>query len=148
VTALDPSRASLAGGIVYMFQVAGGSVGLGLTTTVFVTASEDRLQKDLAGTRLDSGEVDTLHGALAGTESAAQILARFSRGTADRLLELIRDAFAAGMQWAFRLVAALALSACWSPSSTWGDRCCARARPPGRGPARALPLDAQPPRGV
>jgi hypothetical protein len=35
--------------------------------------------------------------------------ARFSRGTADRLLELIRDAFAAGMQWAFRLVAALAL---------------------------------------
>ena len=109
MTALDPSRASLAGGIVYMFQVAGGSVGLGLTTTVFVTASEDRLQKDLAGTRLDSGEVDTLHGALAGTESAAQILPRFSRGTADRLLELIRDAFAAGMQWAFRLVAALAL---------------------------------------
>jgi hypothetical protein len=45
-----------------VFQVAGGSVGLGLTTTVFVTASEDRLQKDLAGTRLDSGEVDTRTG--------------------------------------------------------------------------------------
>ena len=88
---------------------AGGSVGLGLTTTVFVTASEDRLQKDLPGARLNASEVDTLHGALAGTESAAQILARFSRTTADRLLELIRDAFAAGMQWAFRLVAALAL---------------------------------------
>ena len=27
VTALDPSQASLAGGIVYMFQVAGGVVG-------------------------------------------------------------------------------------------------------------------------
>jgi EmrB/QacA subfamily drug resistance transporter len=109
VTALDPSRSSLAGGIVYMFQVAGGSVGLGLTTTVFVTASEDRLQKDLAATRLDTKEIDTLHGALAGTESAAEILARFSRSNADRVLELIRDAFAAGMQWAFRLVAALAL---------------------------------------
>jgi EmrB/QacA subfamily drug resistance transporter len=35
VTALDPSRSSLAGGIVYMFQVAGGSVGLGVATTVF-----------------------------------------------------------------------------------------------------------------
>lgn len=35
VTALDPSRASLAGGMVYMFQVAGGSVGLGVATTVF-----------------------------------------------------------------------------------------------------------------
>jgi EmrB/QacA subfamily drug resistance transporter len=109
VTALDPSRSSLAGGIVYMFQIAGGSVGLGLTTTVFVTASEDRLQKDLAETRLDNADVDALHGALAGTESSAEILARFSQRVADRLLELIRDAFAAGMQWAFRLVAALAL---------------------------------------
>ena len=109
VTALDPSRSSLAGGIVYMFQVAGGAVGLGLTTTVFVTASEDSLQKNLAGGRLDKSEVDALHGALAGTESSTEILARFSRGVADRILELIREAFAAGMQWAFRLVAALAL---------------------------------------
>jgi EmrB/QacA subfamily drug resistance transporter len=71
VTALDPSRSSLAGGLVYMFQVAGGAVGLGLTTTVFTTAYEDHLQ--------------------AHTTAA------------------VRDAFAAGMQWSFRLVAALAL---------------------------------------
>jgi len=108
VTALDPSRASLAGGIVYMFQVAGGSVGLGLTTTIFITASEDDLQKNLAGTNLSGDQVDTLHGALAGTDSAAQILSRFSERTADRLLELVREAFAAGMQWSFRVVAALA----------------------------------------
>jgi EmrB/QacA subfamily drug resistance transporter len=38
VTAVDESRRSLAGAIVYMFQVAGGSVGLGLTTTVFAEA--------------------------------------------------------------------------------------------------------------
>ncbi|MGH2742609.1 MAG: DHA2 family efflux MFS transporter permease subunit [Thermoleophilaceae bacterium] len=109
VTALDPARASLAGGLVYMFQVAGGSVGLGLTTTIFITASEDRLQEDRAGADLSGGEVDTLHGALAGTDSAAEILRRFSERTADRLLELVREAFAAGMQWSFRLVAALAL---------------------------------------
>ena len=35
VTSVDESQTSLAGGIVYMFQIAGGSVGLGLTTTVF-----------------------------------------------------------------------------------------------------------------
>jgi hypothetical protein len=35
VTALDAAHAALAGGIVYMFQIAGGSIGLGLTTTVF-----------------------------------------------------------------------------------------------------------------
>jgi len=110
ITALDPSRSSLAGGIVYMFQVAGGSVGLGLTTTVFITASEDKLQSDLSGSGLSKSDVDALHGALAGTESAAGILARFSSGTADRILELVRDAFAAGMQWAFRLVAVLAFA--------------------------------------
>jgi EmrB/QacA subfamily drug resistance transporter len=35
VTSVEKSQTSLAGGIVYMFQIAGGSIGLGLTTTVF-----------------------------------------------------------------------------------------------------------------
>jgi EmrB/QacA subfamily drug resistance transporter len=34
VTALDPTRSSLAGGIVYMCQIAGGAVGLGLNTAL------------------------------------------------------------------------------------------------------------------
>jgi hypothetical protein len=110
VTALDPSRSSLAGGIVYMFQVAGGSIGLGLTTTVFTTASEDSLQAELAGSRLSGGEIDSLHSALAGTDSATSILDRFPAATADRIVELLREAFAAGMQWGFRLVALLALA--------------------------------------
>ena len=42
VTALDPS-VRLAGGIIYMFQVAGGSVGLGLATTVFTASAGDGL---------------------------------------------------------------------------------------------------------
>jgi EmrB/QacA subfamily drug resistance transporter len=37
ITALDPSRSSLAGAIVYMFQIAGGSIGLGLNTAIVVT---------------------------------------------------------------------------------------------------------------
>jgi MFS family permease len=37
VTALDPARASLAGGIVYMFQIAGGSVGLGVNTAIVLS---------------------------------------------------------------------------------------------------------------
>jgi MFS family permease len=40
VTAVEESRRSLAGAIIYMFQIAGGSVGLGLTTPVFVQASD------------------------------------------------------------------------------------------------------------
>ena len=42
VTALDPSRASLAGGIIYMFQIAGGSVGLGLNTAIVTAAGVTR----------------------------------------------------------------------------------------------------------
>jgi EmrB/QacA subfamily drug resistance transporter len=38
VTALDPSHASLAGGIVYMCQVGGGSIGLGISTVVVTAA--------------------------------------------------------------------------------------------------------------
>ena len=38
VTALDAARAGLAGGIVYMCQIAGGSIGLGLNTALVVTA--------------------------------------------------------------------------------------------------------------
>lgn len=52
VTSVDESRTSLAGGIIYMFQIAGGSIGLGLTTTVFSSADNfiDGLQ---AAFRLD-----------------------------------------------------------------------------------------------
>lgn len=109
VTTLDPSRASLAGGIVYMFQVAGGSIGLGLTTTVFTTASEDRLQSSSVTGALTEGEREAVHGVLAGTESAAQVVAQFSTSGADRVIAVVRDGFAAGMQWGFRLVAVLAL---------------------------------------
>ena len=39
VTALDPARSSLAGGIVYMCQVGGGSIGLGLNTAIVLSAA-------------------------------------------------------------------------------------------------------------
>ena len=38
ITALDPSRASLAGGVVYMCQVGGGSVGLAVNTAIVLAA--------------------------------------------------------------------------------------------------------------
>ena len=34
VTTLDPARASLAGGVVYMCQIAGGAIGLGINTAI------------------------------------------------------------------------------------------------------------------
>lgn len=52
VTSVDEAHASLAGGIIYMFQIAGGSIGLGLTTTVFA-AQDDFIEGIDAAFRLD-----------------------------------------------------------------------------------------------
>jgi EmrB/QacA subfamily drug resistance transporter len=53
VTSVDESQTSLAGGIVYMFQIAGGSIGLGLTTTIF-SAQPSFIDGIQAAFRLDA----------------------------------------------------------------------------------------------
>jgi len=54
VTSVPESQSSLAGGILYMCQIAGGSIGLGLTTTVF-SAQETFIDGIDAAFRLDAG---------------------------------------------------------------------------------------------
>lgn len=54
VTSVDESQTSLAGGIVYMFQIAGGSIGLGLTTTVFSSEVPPFIDGVTAAFRLDA----------------------------------------------------------------------------------------------
>jgi EmrB/QacA subfamily drug resistance transporter len=54
VTSVDASQTSLAGGIVYMFQIAGGSIGLGLTTTVFSGSIPPFVDGIQAAFRLDA----------------------------------------------------------------------------------------------
>ncbi|MFL5899388.1 MAG: MFS transporter [Solirubrobacterales bacterium] len=54
VTSVDESQTSLAGGIVYMFQIAGGSIGLGLTTTVFSSSIPPFVDGVQAAFRLDA----------------------------------------------------------------------------------------------
>jgi EmrB/QacA subfamily drug resistance transporter len=55
VTSVDESQTSLAGGIVYMFQIAGGSIGLGLTTMIFSSFNPPFIDGFQAGFRLDAG---------------------------------------------------------------------------------------------
>jgi EmrB/QacA subfamily drug resistance transporter len=49
VTALDSSQASLAGGIVYMFQVAGGVLGLAVNTAIVTSDSSGSIAKFVDG---------------------------------------------------------------------------------------------------
>ncbi|HEX6228969.1 MAG TPA: MFS transporter [Solirubrobacterales bacterium] len=53
VTSVEESQSSLAGGILYMFQIAGGAIGLGLTTTVF-SAQDSFIDGVQAAFRLDA----------------------------------------------------------------------------------------------
>ena len=110
VTSLDASRVSLGGAILYMFQVAGGSVGLALTTTIFARAAQDQLASDVAalGARATAEEIRDVHGILAGTDSGVRVAEQLP-GQAAEITELVRDAFVHGMSVAFRVDTALAL---------------------------------------
>ena len=111
VTALDPSRSSLAGGVVYMFQIAGGAIGLGVTTTIFTESSESELAEasSQAGIDLTAHQTGVLHGLLAGTDSATAALAQLPAGAARTVEQIAKDSFAAGVQSGFEFVAVAAV---------------------------------------
>jgi len=111
VTALDPSRTSLAGGLVYMCQIAGGAIGLGITTTIFTLTSENDLDEKTAaaGQHLSDHQVSVLHGELAGTDAAAAALKHLGSSAQDTILRIVRESFAVGVQAGFRFVAIAAV---------------------------------------
>jgi hypothetical protein len=107
VTALDQSRASLAGGVIYMFQVAGGSVGLGLTTTVFTASALNHVRADRLADGLTDDQVHAVGNVLSGAESGQRLTAAFPQ-MAGQIEQLARDAFTSGVHTALRVDAALA----------------------------------------
>jgi EmrB/QacA subfamily drug resistance transporter len=109
VTALDSSRASLAGGVIYMFQVAGGSIGLGLTTTVFTATALSHVRAEGVADRLSDDQVHVVGNILSGAESGHQLTVAFPQIAAE-LEQLARDAFTAGVHTALRVDAGLAVA--------------------------------------
>jgi EmrB/QacA subfamily drug resistance transporter len=105
VTAIDPARASLAGGIIYMFQLAGGAIGLGLTTTIVASSTQAAVRAAVAD--LPVVEVDDLRGLLAGTESAQAAVQGLDAAAAQQILATAGEAFAAGVRAGLRVDAAL-----------------------------------------
>jgi EmrB/QacA subfamily drug resistance transporter len=123
ITSLYESRSSLAGGIMYMFQIAGGAVGLGLTTTIFTALSDRKLDDQLtqAGVAMTDAQSDAAHGILAGTESGLQVQQQFP-DIAGELEHFVREAFVTGFDWAFRLDAILAFVGVALAAAFVGDR--------------------------
>ena len=132
ITSLDESRSSLAGGIMYMFQIAGGAVGLGLTTSIFTALSDRKLDEQLtqAGIAMTDAQSDAAHGILAGTESGLQVQQQFP-DIAGELERFVRDAFVTGFDWAFRVDAILAFLGVAIAVAFVGDRLHPRSIPHG-----------------
>jgi MFS family permease len=110
VTAVAAARQSLAGGLAYMFQIAGGAVGLAISTTIFAVTSESTLDSKVAdaGLSVSDAEGDAAQGILAGTESARQALARFPAAVGDQIGGYVRDGFVDGFQSVFVFCTVLA----------------------------------------
>ena len=89
VTAVVEARRSLAGAIIYMFQIAGGSVGLGLTTTVFIGASD----RAVSGDKFIDG-IQTAFGMDAAIAVGGFLIAAFLIGGRPRLPHVHRLALA------------------------------------------------------
>jgi EmrB/QacA subfamily drug resistance transporter len=111
VTALDPSRASLAGGLVYMFQIAGGAIGLGVTTTIFTLTSENRLDArvDAIGAHVTDQQVSVMHGLLAGTDAGTRAFDKLPSAMQAKVDEFVHTSFVHGIQSGFRYCAIVAL---------------------------------------
>jgi EmrB/QacA subfamily drug resistance transporter len=111
VTALDPSRTSLAGGLIYMFQIAGGAIGLGVTTTIFTITSENQLADKIsaAGLHAPDQQVSVMHGVLAGTDAGTAALHKLPAGAQQTVNNFVGDSFVHGIQMGFRFVALAAV---------------------------------------
>ena len=111
VTMLVAARSSLAGGITYMFQIAGGAIGLGLCTALFASRAEDEVVSAASaeGLQMTGDQAGVIHGMLAGTEPGTAAASQFDPAVADKVLEVVKDSFVSGVQLSLRVIAAIAL---------------------------------------
>jgi EmrB/QacA subfamily drug resistance transporter len=107
VGALDKAHTSLAGGIVYMCQIAGGSVGLGLTTAIVTSVARDHVSSSAVADRLTHNQEIAVNKVLAGTDTGQQLLHQFP-AIAGELTNLAKQALAAGMSAGYVVVGSLA----------------------------------------
>ncbi|MCP4330509.1 MAG: MFS transporter [Alphaproteobacteria bacterium] len=112
VGAADPSRASLAGALSFMFHLGLGAIGVAGATAIMSGIGGAKLQHSLTAMDVTLSAADrvTLDGSAAGTQASQAILGKFSPETAGRITDAVRDAFMTGFHASFWLAFALAIA--------------------------------------
>jgi EmrB/QacA subfamily drug resistance transporter len=101
VGAVRESRASLAGGIVYMFQLVGGALGLAVVTTIFTDAAKRDVTERITGYGLKLSErhqTDIL-GFMLGSGSKRTLIGDFGQSTFNDLYQHILHAYISGLKY-------------------------------------------------
>lgn len=114
VGAVDEARASLAGGIIYMFELAGGALGLAVITTIFT----DAVRKDVAvklselGFNLTGSQKADLLDFILGSGSRERLVNELGPDRVNTVFLHVRESFVTGLQEGLGFAAAvLALGA-------------------------------------
>ncbi|MEQ9620191.1 MAG: MFS transporter [Deltaproteobacteria bacterium] len=100
VSSVRESRASLAGGIVYMFQLVGGALGLAVITTIFTDFAKNDLLNRIkgAGVSLSDSQQADVTGFILGSESKKALLDGLGAEEFQQVLTHIHHAFVTGIE--------------------------------------------------
>ena len=90
-----------------MFQIAGGSIGLGLNTAIVTEVAKDKVSGSAIADQLSHNQEIAVNKVLAGTETGQQLLDQFPQA-AGRLMDLAKEALVAGISAGYIVVGVLA----------------------------------------
>jgi EmrB/QacA subfamily drug resistance transporter len=110
IGSVKESRASLAGGIVFMFQLSGAALGLAVITTIFIdTAINDFVGRistvDLTLSATDVGGIKSF---MLGSGSEQILKTELGSSTLNKLIPQIRDSYVKGLKMGLGVSGALA----------------------------------------
>lgn len=111
VGAVRESRTSLAGGIVYMFQLVGGALGLAVITTIFTDVARKDITSSLqkVGMSLTEGHESDILGFVLGSSGKGKLISDFGQEHFGELLPHIHHAYVTGIKTGLIFASVLAL---------------------------------------
>ncbi len=110
ISAVSESRGSLAGGIIYMFQLVGGAFGLAMATTIFTDLAQNDLLKRLSGSSLylSKAELSEITNFVVGSGSSQKILDALGQQEYNTVFSHIQHAYVTGVSGGLIFTAVLA----------------------------------------